>query len=46
MIFQRQQYIDKQTAVRSNGLVNMIGCNKRLDYLCIKFITNNKSSNL
>lgn len=45
MIFQRQQYIDNWIAGR-NGLVNMIGCNKRLDYLCIKFITNNKSSNL
>ncbi len=46
MIFQRQQYIDNWIAGRSNGLVNIIGCNKRLDYLCIKFITNNKSSNL
>ena len=46
MIFQRKQYIDKLIAGRSNGLVNIIGCNKRLDYLCIKFITNNTSSNL
>jgi|GEM_PF-5627163 len=46
MIFQRQQYIDKLIAGRSNGLVNIIGCNKRSDCLCIKFITNNKSSNL
>lgn len=30
MIFQRKQYIDNWIAGRSNGLVNIIGCNKRL----------------